>query len=144
MYAKIAVHAILLNLILSTIQSYIITKSEQNQIITDFLNNSNIILISFFMIMVVFVVPVIEELIFRGALWKLVTYLFSEKIAFYSIAILFAFVHSLESAIFLLPVAFYLSYLRQTTKMLHPGMFFHVVFNSTGVLVPFILSKVVG
>ena len=92
--------------------------------------------------MVSFVVPAGEELIFRGLFWKLCQKLVSKNKVAWVVALLFAFSHPVESAIFLFPFSVYLSHLRYTTESVIAGIVAHVAFNTVGLIFPSVINWV--
>jgi membrane protease YdiL (CAAX protease family) len=132
---------VLLNIALSVVQDIFVSQSTENQVISDFVATSPMWMLAIFWTLIVVVIPVCEELIFRGLLWKVSSFVFSSLFTGILIAIVFSVLHAPESALFLLPFALYLSWLRVKENKIIPGMWAHVAFNLTGVLTPFVLSK---
>ena len=141
MYARIFLGGILANIVLSTLQSYLFANAEQNQIVSNFMATAHPIAIAIFLFSVVLLVPVLEELIFRKLLWGMAEWFLSPKIVAVLVAVIFAAVHSYPASLFLIPVSGYLSYLRYKTKGIKAGIFFHVVFNATGMVLPYIWGQ---
>jgi membrane protease YdiL (CAAX protease family) len=83
-----------------------------------------------------FAVPVVEELIFRGAGFSLLAARYGKGIAIVGTAVLFGTVHGLLIALPVL-VAFGLglAWLRSRTDSVYPGMILHGLFNGVAVLV---------
>jgi len=83
-----------------------------------------------------FAVPVVEELIFRGAGFSLLAARYGKGVAIVGTAVLFGAVHGLLIALPVL-VAFGLglAWLRSRTDSVYPGMILHGLFNGVAVLV---------
>ncbi|HEV8248345.1 MAG TPA: CPBP family glutamic-type intramembrane protease [Gaiellaceae bacterium] len=83
----------------------------------------------------VLAVPVVEELMFRGAGFSLLAARYGTAVAIVGTAVLFGAVHGLVFALPLL-VAFGigLAWLRSTTGSVYPGMILHGVFNGLVIL----------
>ena len=142
MYARIFLGGVLGNIFLSTLQSYFFTTTEQNQIVSNFMATAHPIGIAIFLFLIVVVVPVLEELIFRKLLWGIVRKVSLQRLTPVLVAVIFAAVHSYPASLFLIPVSGYLSYLRYKTKGIKAGIFFHVVFNATGMVLPYHMGAV--
>ena len=138
-YIKAASVGIVLNVVLSFAQSQFVTSSETNEMITQFMETSAGWVIAIFYIATILIVPLFEEAVFRGALWKLFSHFTNDKIAAAVIAVGFAFLHSWEAAFFLLPFSVYLSYLRYNHGNIWLGVVAHIGFNSAGLLFPRLL-----
>ena len=135
-YLKATFIGIILNVVLSLIQSQFVVNSETNEVITQFMETSAGWVIAIFYVITILIVPLFEEAIFRGGLWKLFSYFGNEKVAAVIVAVGFAFLHSWEAAVFLLPFSVYLSYLRYNSGNIWLGVVTHVGFNSAGLLLP--------
>lgn len=137
-YLKAGVVGAGLNVLLSLTRSIAdIGTSENSALITEFIQSSPKLLVVVFYCILIIAVPIIEEVIFRGGLWKLISRFGNEKIAAVLVALIFSFLHSWEAAFFLLPFSVYLSYLRYNHGNIWYGVIAHVCFNGTAlVLLP--------
>lgn len=137
-YLKAGVVGAGLNVLLSLTRSIAdIGTSENSALITEFIQSSPKLLVAVFYCILIIAVPIIEEVIFRGGLWKLISRFGNEKIAAVLVALIFSFLHSWEAAFFLLPFSVYLSYLRYNHGNIWYGVIAHVCFNGTAlVLLP--------
>tara|TARA_R110002060_G_scaffold53351_1_gene63965 strand:- start:10 stop:441 length:432 start_codon:yes stop_codon:yes gene_type:complete len=135
-YLRIAAIAIVLNVCMSYTQKLFITSSETDAVIAGFLESASMFTITIFYFAMIAVIPFFEEVIFRGLLWKVVSRFWNDKAAVVLVAVAFSFLHSVDAAIFLLPFAVYLSYLRYTEGNIKPGIVAHICFNSSGLLLP--------
>jgi membrane protease YdiL (CAAX protease family) len=137
-YLKVGVIGAGLNVLLSLTRSIAdIGTSENSALITEFIQSSPKLLVAVFYCILIIAVPIIEEVIFRGGLWKLISRFGNEKIAAVLVALIFSFLHSWEAAFFLLPFSVYLSYLRYNHGNIWYGVIAHVCFNGTAlVLLP--------
>jgi membrane protease YdiL (CAAX protease family) len=81
-------------------------------------------------------VPVVEELLFRGAGYSLLFARYGKGVALVGTAVLFGLVHGLVFALPLL-VAFGLglAWLRNRTDSVYPGMVLHGLFNGLAIVV---------
>jgi CAAX protease family protein len=80
-------------------------------------------------------VPVVEEMLFRGAGYSLLSARFGKGVAIVGTAVLFGLVHGLVLALPVL-VAFGLglAWLRNRTESVYPGMILHGLFNGLAVM----------
>ena len=75
-------------------------------------------------------VPIIEEIIFRGILWRMLEVTFSTRIAFTLVSILFALAHGeIFHILGVLPVGIYIGWLRLRSKSIFPSILAHSVNN---------------
>jgi len=83
----------------------------------------------------VLAVPVVEEMVFRGAGYSLLSARYGKGIAIVGTAVLFGLVHGLVYALPVL-VAFGLglAWLRNRSDSVYPGMFLHGTFNGLAIL----------
>ena len=131
---------VLLNLGLSFFQSLFVRGSSDAAVISEFTSTSPLWMIGLFWGIVIFIIPVVEELVFRGLLWKIAAFIFSPLFTGISVAVVFSLLHSVDAAVFLLPFALYLSWLRHTENSIKPGIKAHIAFNFTGALFPYLIS----
>tara|TARA_Y100000590_G_scaffold393131_1_gene471155 strand:- start:1844 stop:2260 length:417 start_codon:yes stop_codon:yes gene_type:complete len=77
------------------------------------------------------VMPIIEELVFRGLLWKLLKFCrFSDLFVFYATSILFAAAHIDPIHVLgVFPLAIFFGWLRLKTNSVIPGIFAHMSNN---------------
>ena len=84
---------------------------------------------------IVFLVPPIEEAIFRGGLWKLSEWKLSPYWTWILTSLLFAAVHMEPlHVIGLLPFSFFAGWLRLKTNEIGPSTVAHMANNTTGCL----------
>jgi len=84
------------------------------------------------------VVPVIEEILFRGFLHSGLRAYFRPVLAVLFTAIFFASVHDIQAFLPVLALGLYLSYVRERTGSVFPAMLVHAMHNSlTMFLIPF-------
>ena len=84
----------------------------------------------------VMVLPIAEEWLFRDFLWKHLNKFMSLNKTFLAISMLFAFCHiQLPIVIGLLPLSFFLGYLRKTEGNIEASIVAHVTHNLVGILV---------
>ena len=85
---------------------------------------------------VVFIVPPIEELIFRGGMWSLSARILSPKWTWIATSVLFAAVHMDPLHIIgLLPLSFFLGWLRLKTGNINASVLAHTINNAVGCLI---------
>jgi len=110
-------------------------RSENLEIVSDFLANEGGIAQIVFFLMVIFIIPVIEELIFRGGLWKLIEWKLSPYWTWIFISIVFAAIHidPLQS-LGLLPFSFFAGWLRYKTGKINLSIVAHISNNAVGCL----------
>lgn len=90
-------------------------------------------LVLFILIMVL---PIVEEWLFRDFLWKHFNKFMSLNKTFFAISMLFAFCHiQFPIVIGLLPLSFFLGYLRKTEGNIEASIVAHVTHNLVGILV---------
>ena len=138
-YVKAVGVGVLLNIVLSALQAQFVTSSETSEMITQFMQTSPSWVIAIFYVATILIVPLFEEAVFRGGLWKLFAHFTNDKVAAVVVAIGFALLHSWEAAFFLLPFSVYLSYLRYNHGNIWLGVVAHIGFNSAGLLFPRLL-----
>ena len=135
-YAHVVVYSVILNIVLSTLQVFLFTDSATSDIIRNFLETAPQWAIVVFYFLTIILIPIFEELLFRGLLWKLFSYFLSTRNVAIVIAIMFAFAHTWQTALLLVPFSIYLSFLRVKHDSLKPGIASHIAFNATGLLLP--------
>ena len=75
--------------------------------------------------------PVVEELIFRGALWRLIEKFIDKHYALFITSILFAAAHSdPEHIIAVFPIGLWVGWLRLRSESIYPSILAHVINNS--------------
>jgi membrane protease YdiL (CAAX protease family) len=129
-----------LNIILTLVQRAILGPPKLSSAVSEFVSSASFAEHAVFLFLILVVVPFGEELIFRGLLWKLVKKIFNESKVVWIVATLFAFMHPLESAIFLFPFSVYLSHLRYTTESVRAGTVAHIAFNTAGIVFPSVVN----
>lgn len=108
-------------------------KPEELQIVSDFFSQGiGPVQITFFVI-IVFLVPPIEEAIFRGGFWKLFAWKLSPYWVWILTSLLFAAVHMEPLHIIgLLPFSFFAGWLRLKSGVLGPSIVAHITNNAVG------------
>ncbi len=139
-FFRVALIAASLNAILTFCQRAILKQTELSSAVSDFVSSASLAEYVLFVLLISVVIPVGEEIIFRGLLWKFVKKFASESKVAWFVAVLFAFVHPLESAFFLFPFSVYLSHLRYTTESVRAGIVAHIAFNTAGLVFPSVVN----
>jgi len=112
-------------------------RPDNLQIISDIFSAEKYGPLQYFMLFTIIVVsPVIEEVIFRGALWGLLKKAFDEKTVFIVVSVVFAVTH-LEPVhvIGLLPISFLLGWFRYQTGSIKASILCHMSNNLVACLV---------
>ena len=110
-------------------------KPEDLQIVSEFMANGIGPIQILFFILIVFFVPAMEEFLFRGLLWKLFEWKLSPFYTWITISILFASVHMEPLHVFgLLPLSFFVGWLRYRTDKLGPSIVAHMANNAVACL----------
>jgi len=111
-------------------------KPEELQIVSDFFSAGIGPLQIMLFAIVVFIVPPVEEFIFRSALWRLFEWgKQSPKLIWISISLLFAAFHMEPLHVMgLLPLSFFLGWLRLKTGNINASTVAHMVNNAVGCL----------
>lgn len=106
-------------------------KPEELETVADFMSGGvGIVQLLFFMI-IVFIIPPIEELVFRGWLWKFINWKLSSYWTWIIVSLLFAAVHMEPVHIMgLLPLSFFVGWLRRETNRLGPSVVAHMANNA--------------
>jgi membrane protease YdiL (CAAX protease family) len=87
----------------------------------------------------VLLVPAIEEFLFRGLLWRISGFLFKPTITLILTSLLFAAAHlDILLILALLPLSFFLGWLRLQTNSIKPCIVAHAANNLTAVLLTLI------
>ena len=131
------------NLVLTFCQKKLFGPPELSDAVGEFVSSSSFLEYSVFVFLICVFVPACEELIFRGLLWRLLKGFIGELKVAWIVAIVFAFIHPLESAVFLLPFSVYLSHLRYTTESVKAGIVAHIAFNTAGLVFPSVINWIV-
>jgi membrane protease YdiL (CAAX protease family) len=110
-------------------------RPEELEIVSEFMSGEvGIIQILFFMI-IVFIIPPLEELVFRGWLWKLVGWKMTPYWTWIIISLVFAAIHMEPVHILgLLPFSFFVGWLRHKTGELGPSITAHMANNAVACL----------
>ena len=105
--------------------------SEGLEAINQLLASSPVIVAILLFAIVIFS-PIVEELMFRKLLWWISSLMFSQTTTLIVISIFFAAIHgSLFHAIGLLPISFFLGWLRMKTGSIKHCTVAHIVNNAT-------------
>lgn len=139
---RIFLTSIFANITLTLLQRVTIGIPDTNPAVAEFVENSPDFDVVTFFFVIIFIVPLGEELMFRGLIWNFAKKYMNEGRVAWLIAVLFALLHSFETAIFLLPFSVYLSHLRYVSGSVKPGIVAHITFNATGLFLPAVASWV--
>ena len=139
-YLEAAFVGLVLNVVLTHIQLAFIESPETSKAVSDFISSSPYSYIAAFAVLVAVAIPIGEEIVFRKLTWDFMSKFIPEGLVAFLIAVGFAFIHAPDSAIFLLPFAVYLSYLRYSTGSVKLCMAAHIAFNTTGLLLPMVIG----
>ena len=81
------------------------------------------------------IVPIVEELMFRGLLWRMIEFTFSSIAAIVSVSILFALAHKdLLHVIGVFPIGLYIGWLRYKSNSIFPCIAAHMTNNALATL----------
>ncbi len=106
-------------------------KPEELETVSEFLSGDTGILQILFFLIIVLVVPPLEELVFRAGLWKLLNWKLSSYWTWIIVSLVFAAVHFEPIHVLgLLPLSFFVGWLRYKTGSLGPSMVAHVANNA--------------
>jgi len=110
-------------------------RPEELEIVSEFMSGGvGILQILFFMI-IVFIIPPLEELVFRGWLWKLVSWKMTPYWTWIIISLVFAAIHMEPVHVLgLLPFSFFVGWLRYKTGELGPSIIAHMANNAAACL----------
>ena len=88
----------------------------------------------FFIVMTI--LPILEEWLFRGVIWRWTLKIFSPKYTLVAISLLFALAHWEPLHVLgLLPLSFFLGWLRMKTDELGPSIIAHMTNNTVACLI---------
>ena len=88
-----------------------------------------------FFAIIIFLIPPVEELIFRGGLWRLLEWKASPYWTWILVSIIFAAVHmELLHVLGLLPFSFFVGWLRYKTGSINLSVLAHMANNAVGCL----------
>ena len=103
---------------------------QELEIVSEFFGSGIGIPQIIFFSIIVFLIPPIEEVIFRGGLWKLLEWKLSPNWTWILISVFFAATHMEPLHILgLLPLSFFLGWLRLKTNELGPSIVAHIMNN---------------
>jgi membrane protease YdiL (CAAX protease family) len=110
-------------------------RPEELEVVAEFMSSGfGIVQLLFFMI-IVFVIPPLEELVFRGWAWKLINWKLSPYWTWIVVSLLFAAIHMEPVHIIgLLPFSFFAGWLRYKTGELGPSIVAHMANNAVACL----------
>ena len=95
--------------------------------------------------LVVILAPLSEELLFRGWLYTALRWRFGFRAALWATALMFALAHWESThlyALAILPIGLVLGYVRERTGSAAATTLFHMIYNSSGLALTFLLGKV--
>jgi len=124
--------SIVASVVMANIQSWLPNfDSEGLEAVDQFLSGPPIFA-AILLFTIVIVSPLLEELLFRKFLWRISSLIFSPITTLFIISILFAAIHgSLFHAIGLLPISFFLGWLRMKTGSVKHCTAAHIANNAT-------------
>ena len=134
--------AVLGGSIISLLPTWLMNKSlvhskapEDLSIVSDFLSAGVGLPQIMFLCIVVIFLPLIEEVIFRNLLWRLVRKKFSQYWTLIAVSIIFAIAH-IEPlrALGLIPLSFFLGWLRANTGSIRHSVVAHICNNAVACL----------
>ena len=134
-YATPMLGGVLINLLVSSILSHIVPAPESA---TELQSLASFGPVSYFLVFfsIIVLAPVIEEWIFRGFLWYTLSNMFNEKIVLFLVSVIFAACHLDPTLVIgLLPISFFLGWLKMTTGGVKQSIIAHIAHNATGVLI---------
>ena len=124
--------SIVASVVMANVQSWLPNFNSEGLSAVDQLLAGPPLVVAILLFLVVIVSPLIEELIFRKFLWWMSSILFSPMTTLFIISILFAAIHgSLFHAIGLIPISFFLGWLRMKTGSIKHCTMAHVANNAT-------------
>jgi membrane protease YdiL (CAAX protease family) len=108
-------------------------KPEELEVVAEFMSGDMDILKLLFFLIIVFIVPPLEELLFRGGLWKLLNWKLSPQWTWIIVSLFFAAIHIEPVHVLgLLPLSFFLGWLRKESNKLGPSILAHMANNAVG------------
>ena len=123
--------ATVVSLFYATIRGATSTGDSANLEFVDKILNGPMGIAFIFLFAIVIVSPLLEELVFRKLLWRLSLMMFSPKTTLFVISFLFVAVHGeIAYAIGLLPISFFLGWLRMKTDSVKPSIVAHIANNA--------------
>ncbi len=106
-------------------------RPEDLEVVAEFMSGEFGLVQLLFFVIVVFVVPPLEELVFRGWVWKLFNWKLSSYWTWVVVSLLFAAVHMEPVHVLgLLPFSFFVGWLRRETGKLGPSIVAHISNNA--------------
>jgi len=116
-------------------ETYPSLKPEDLGVLTEFMSNGIGITQIIFFAIIVFLIPPLEELVFRGGLWRLLEWRFSSYWTWIIVSVIFASIHmELLHVLGLLPFSFFVGWLRYKTGDINLSVLAHVANNAVGCL----------
>ncbi len=84
----------------------------------------------------VIMLPIFEEWLFRSVLWRFLNKFMSLNKTFFTVSVFFAICHmQLPVVLGLLPISFFLGYLRKTEGNIKQSIVAHITHNLVGILI---------
>jgi membrane protease YdiL (CAAX protease family) len=125
----------LINLLVSTIYSAL-TEAPESAIELQKLSEDVFgVSLYFIVFSLVILSPLLEEWAFRSFLWRIFSRVFNQEQVMIITSILFAVCHmDYEIILALMPISFFLGWLRLTTGSIKYPMAAHIAHNTTGIL----------
>ena len=119
------------SLFYAALQSATSAGDSTNLEFVDKLLNGPIGIAFIFLFAIVVISPLLEEIVFRKLLWRLSLVIFSPKTTLFVISFLFVAIHGeIAYAIALLPISFFLGWLRMKTGSVKPSIVAHIANNA--------------
>tara|TARA_R100001510_G_C7622838_1_gene183365 strand:- start:764 stop:1210 length:447 start_codon:yes stop_codon:yes gene_type:complete len=135
-YKTALVGGLTIGLIPAWLVSFIVSvfpslKPEELEVVAEFMSGGVGAVQLLFFTMIVFIIPPIEELVFRGWLWKFINWKLSSYWTWIIVSLLFAAVHMEPVHIIgLLPFSFFVGWLKRETNRLGPSVVAHMANNA--------------
>ena len=127
-----ALIAVISSTVMVSIQSWLPSFDSEGLEAVDQLLAGPPVVVAILLFIIVIVSPLIEELIFRKFLWWVSLLMFSQTTTLFIISLSFVVIHgSLFHAIGLLPISFFLGWLRMKTGSIKLSIVAHVANNAS-------------
>tara|TARA_R110000824_G_scaffold198461_1_gene382483 strand:+ start:1302 stop:1766 length:465 start_codon:yes stop_codon:yes gene_type:complete len=124
--------SVVASIAMATIQSWLPKLDSEGLEAVDQLLAGPPVVVAILLFLIVIVSPLMEELIFRKYLWWISSMLFSQTTTLFIISLSFIAIHgSLFHAIGLIPISFFLGWLRMKTGSIKLSIVAHVTNNAT-------------
>ena len=126
-----ALIAVISSTVMASIQSWLPSFDSKGLEAVDQFLSGPPVFAAILLFTIIIVSPLIEELLFRKFLWWISSLIFSPITTLFIISILFIAIHgSLFHAIGLIPISFFLGWLRMKTGSVKPSIVAHIANNA--------------